>query len=196
MNNYVDKRSKGLWTHEKFTGNLHGEYWKPILGYEGIYEVSNLSRVKSLPKVKGRYLQKDSHILSPKINRDGYFCYCLQKEKNKKHLQMQRLMAINFIPNPQNLPQVNHKDGNKLNNLIENLEWCTCQENVRHAWNTGLHKPMNRMDNGNTILVPEQVIEIKRLRDTGKTYFEIAKIFDISFGHVGKICRGDRRKVA
>lgn len=193
---YVDKRSKVLWKHEKYTGDLYGEYWKPIEGFEGVYELSSLARVKSLPKIKGRYMQKDSHILSPKTNKDGYLCFTLKKDKVSKHIHLQRLMALNFIPNPNNLPQVNHIDGNKKNNYIENLEWVTCQQNIRHSWDNGLSTPKDGDKNGNCILSSEQVCEIKELRSSGKTYFEIAKIYNISFGHVGSICRGDKRKIA
>lgn len=184
----MDKRSKGLWLHVKFTGNLPNEVWKNIVGYEGVYEISNLGRIKSLPKIKGRYMQKHSHLLSPKIHRDGYLCVTLQLDKIKKHIQLQRLVALNFISNQKNLPQVNHKDGNKHNNFVDNLEWCTCKENINHAWDTGLnkHRPSTRRK-----FTSEQIIEIRKLYPL-KSQHEIGKFFGVPHSIIGKIVRKER----
>ena len=107
------------------------EEWKDIKGYEGIYQISNKGRVKSL----GNNKTKKEKILRPrKIN--GYFSVRLCKKGEKpKEFNIHRLVAEHFIPNPDNLPVVNHKDENKLNNNVENLEWCTVAYNVNYSVN-------------------------------------------------------------
>lgn len=113
------------------------EIWKPIKGYEGLYEVSNLGRVKSLPR-RGTY--GIEHILKPSPNKKGYPQVQLCKNSEYCPKRVHRLVAENFIPNPDNLPQVNHIDGNKLNNNVENLEWCTNEYNYKHSIKMGLRK--------------------------------------------------------
>jgi len=110
------------------------EIWKDIKGYEGIYEVSNLGRVRSIPR--NGTINK-TKILSPALIH-GYYSLCL-RNKNKKMHRVSRLVAQAFIPNPENKPEVNHIDGNKKNNVVCNLEWNTASENMLHAFKTGLH---------------------------------------------------------
>jgi hypothetical protein len=116
---------------------MNKEIWKPILGYEGLYEVSNLGRIRSLPR-KGTHI-KEIHIISQNTKNKKHYCHCgLTKNGESKTKSVHRLVAEAFIPNPNNLPQVNHIDGNKLNNNIDNLEWCTNQENMDHSYRIGL----------------------------------------------------------
>ena len=119
------------------------EIWKDIEGYEGLYQVSNLGRVKSIYGWCGNRFVKRTKILKLKINNKGYTKVYLYKNKKSKMFFVHRLVAMAFVPNPNNLPQVNHKDGNKLNNSIGNLEWCTCSENIKHAYKTGLKHYVN-----------------------------------------------------
>ena len=112
--------------------------WKPIEGYEGLYEVSNLGNIKSLNYNK----TGEKRILKPCKTRIGYLQVHLYKNSKIYTKLVHRLVAETFIPNPENKPQVNHIDGNKQNNAISNLEWCTPKENQQHAWNTELHKPL------------------------------------------------------
>lgn len=109
------------------------EIWKPIEGYEDRYEISNLGRVKSFArKDSNNHLLKE-RILKPKINRDGYFYLQLCNDGNKKGFFVHRLVACAFIDNPHNYPIINHKDENKLNNNVSNLEWCTVLYNNRYG---------------------------------------------------------------
>lgn len=95
------------------------EEWKDIKGYEGLYMISNKGRI--------------AKILHPKINKDGYCEQGLVKDKIKKGKRIHRLVAEAFIDNPDNLPEVNHKDEDKVNNSVENLEWCTHKYNTNHG---------------------------------------------------------------
>lgn len=108
------------------------EIWKDIEGYEGLYKVSNLGRVKSFRK-SSKYGAPDELILKPNIITSGYEVVTLYKERSKSKFQVHRLVANAFIPNPLLLPCVNHKDENKVNNCSENLEWCTYQYNNNYG---------------------------------------------------------------
>lgn len=105
------------------------EVLKDVIGYEGLYEVSNKGVV---------YGRKRNNILKFRINHKGYCQLSLCKDNKKKETTIHRLVAIAFLPNPKNKPQVNHIDGNKQNNNVENLEWNTPKENIIHAYKTGL----------------------------------------------------------
>lgn len=117
--------------------------WRPVLGYEGLYEISNTGEVKSLKRKRrngsGFYYQKEK-ILKQTFTTTGYKKVELSKEGKRKSLKVHRLVAIAFIPNPLNKEEVNHIDGNKINNNVDNLEWVTSSENSIHAIETGLKK--------------------------------------------------------
>lgn len=114
------------------------EIWKDIQGYEGLYQVSNFGRVKSLDRMAkcrgGVYKLNKERIVFGGIGKYGYNTVCLRKENKRKYLLSHRLVAINFIPNPENKPKVNHINGVKTDNSIENLEWCTVSENTKHGF--------------------------------------------------------------
>ena len=122
------------------------EIWKDIVGYEGLYQVSNLGRIRSLDRYVNSAIKnsnkviKKGKILKPNPNWNNYLQVHLSKNGKGKMSVVHRLVAQTFIPNPNNLPQVNHIDGNKFNNSIENLEWCTAKENINHSWKLGLSK--------------------------------------------------------
>lgn len=114
--------------------NFPDEEWRNIEGYEGRYQVSNFGRIKSFTRGKGK-------IFKVKSSPNGYYLTHLTKNSQTKTFRVHRLVAQEFIPNPENKPFVNHKDGKKWNNLAENLEWVTQKENNIHAHKIGLSKP-------------------------------------------------------
>lgn len=120
------------------TVDRHNETWKAIDGYVGHYEISNYGRVKSFPTQR----RTTTIILKPKLTKDGYYETTLNANNKTKYIRTHRLVAQAFIPNLQNKPQVNHKDGNKLNNYVGNLEWVTNQENITHSIAIGLQNPV------------------------------------------------------
>ena len=109
------------------------EIWKDIEGYEGIYQVSNLGRVKSLSRRDKLNRVIQEKILKPRSDKVGYLLVDLYKEGRMKTYLVHRLVAKAFIPNPEDKPQVNHRDENKTNNKVENLEWMTGKENANYG---------------------------------------------------------------
>ena len=116
------------------------EKWLPVIGYDGYYEVSNFGNVRSVRYDHNGQLIY-SRLLKPAVKQRGYLGVVLCKQGYTSNHLVHRLVAIAFLPNPNDLPEVNHKDGNKLNATVDNLEWCSSSENLHHAYNTGLkHK--------------------------------------------------------
>ena len=118
--------------------------WKPVEGYEGLYEVSNTGIVRSLERFDNG-VHVPSTVLKPSKN-NRYAYVKLYRHSQHKIFRVHRLVALAFIPNPNNKPQVNHIDGNKMNNDSRNLEWCTQAENNRHAIDTGLQDPSRMIE--------------------------------------------------
>lgn len=122
---------------------MNKENWKPIKGYEGLYEISDHGRVKSMPRIRVvcthkriyNYKKATKEIfLKPVLKTTGYSQVTLTKNSLQEIRLLHRLVAETFIPNPLRKPQVNHKDGNRFNNHINNLEWVTASENSLHAY--------------------------------------------------------------
>lgn len=112
------------------------ENWKEIKGYEGLYQISDTGRVKSLHNYRG-----GNSILKPRLKK-GYYTIGLRKNNVRKWYLISRLVADAFIPNPNNLPQVNHKDENKLNNNVDNLEWCSVLYN--NVYGTRINRAISK----------------------------------------------------
>lgn len=123
------------------------EIWKDVVGYEGYYQVSNLGNVKSLSRVvngiSGSRNTRKELILKVEINNNGYILFQFCVDYKKKRFLVHRLVAEAFIPNPNNKPEVNHKNGIKSDNNVDNLEWCTASENKKHAYKIGLRVAPN-----------------------------------------------------
>ena len=112
------------------------EVWKDIKGYEGLYQISNTGKVKGLKRNK---------VLKPILQRSGYYYVDLQRKRRLVH----RLVAEAFIDNPDNLPEVNHKDEDKVNNSVENLEWCDSKYNANYGTrNKRRGKPIQCIETG------------------------------------------------
>lgn len=149
------------------------EIWKDIKNYEGLYQISNLGNVKSLERyvnhLNGVRIVHEK-ILKPIIDNTGYYVVSLWKENICERIHIHRIVTENFIPNISNKPFVNHIDGNKLNNCINNLEWCTPKENNIHAYKYGLNPSrvkVNQYDlNGNFIKTWNSVIEANKFYKT------------------------------
>ena len=156
------------------------EEWRNIKGYEGLYEISNFGRVKSLSRYTANQWSKkarfrEERILSFQLTKDGYPTLKLNKDGKTIRHRIHRLVAFNFLENPQNKPQVNHKDGIKINNFVENLEWNTQNENQLHACINGL-KSIKLTEN-----------DILEIRKDKRTLLEIGKDFNIAFQTVSEI---------
>lgn len=118
---------------------LPNSIWKPILGYEGLYEVSDKGQVRSVDRVNHLGSKHKGRILRERTIPNGYVAVALTKEGKQTQYSIHRLVAIAFYGEPTDKDmQVNHKDGNKKNNVASNLEWVTRVENMRHAHDTGL----------------------------------------------------------
>ena len=114
------------------------EIWKDIPNFEGLYQISNYGRVKTLEKYVSSGIKNNNQVrrkskLLKQYNKQGYLQVSLSKNHRRYYFNVQRLVAIAFIPNPNNLPQVNHIDENPLNNNVENLEWCTAKYNCNYG---------------------------------------------------------------
>jgi hypothetical protein len=144
------------------------ELWRPINNYEGIYEISNTGKVKSLKTGKLRKFSNSTKYLQVTLCKNG----------NSEYKWVHRLVAEHFIENTNNYPIVNHKDGNKLNNNVDNLEFCTAAENNKHAGVLNLKPIGTKHTNSN--FSKEDLLKIKNLHSDGLTHREIAKIFKVN----------------
>ncbi len=152
------------------------EKWKHIKNHED-YQISNLGRVRSLPK---KY-RKTLTIIKPMINNKGYYRVTLWKNAKYKRFSIHRLVAIHFIPNPKKLPEVNHKNNNPSNNKKFNLEWCTHSQNMLHAFKTKSKIMMKGEDCPWSKLTEEQVKDIRNRWKIGAYNMrEIAEYFKLN----------------
>ena len=161
---------------------------KPVKGFEGLYSVDQFGNVFSHPKtvkvgvnggVRRQPMQTIKSFTCSK--RTDHLRVYLAKEGKKFPRFVHRLVAQAYIPNPDNLPFINHKDGNPQNNAVENLEWCDGSYNSTHAYANGLKKPVHIKgeNNGQSKLTADNVREIRRRRDSGETNASIARSFGV-----------------
>lgn len=170
--------------------------WRPVCGFEGLYEVNNLGEIRNVRK--GRFFGK---VLRPNINKSGYSYVALFNHSKEKCLVVHRAVAEAFIPNPDKKRTVNHIDGNKQNNCVENLEWATHGENHKHAYRIGL-KTTTDKQRENCSKLGKRTCELNRPRkpvimisDNGeKTLFESARAagrsVNVDASAIVACCRG------
>lgn len=171
------------WSIDK---GLDGTIFKIITDYEN-YVVSNNGDVIRLEYRDKKGANRPFKLLKPNINEDGYASTTLRNDEGKKTFRIHRLVAREFIPNPENKETVNHIDGNKLNNRVENLEWNTREENMQHAYKTGLKKSNNIMATSSKMKMCKPVkITVK---ETGESlYFLSARECSRHFGYSDRWC--------
>jgi predicted XRE-type DNA-binding protein len=175
---------------------MESEIWKDIKDFEGIYQVSNMGRVKSVGRLVNSGKGVHSFTIKEKIlavdYSASYYRVTLSKNGKIKRFSVHRLVASTFISNPENKPQVNHKDGDKLNNKLDNLEWVTVSENNRHAIDTGLSIPVKGEDHGMCKLKESDILEIRRLyHETNLTQQQIGDMFGIDRKYATEIISGE-----
>ena len=184
------------------------EEWKDIVGYEGLYKVSNTGKVMRLEReVSGKcgsIRHKPARLLKPSqggkgaCKGNGYLQVALIRDGKAKPTKIHRLVAEAFIPNPYLLPQVNHIDGNKLNNNVENLEWCDGYHNIRHAYAIGLKTPQRGESNGSHKLTQSAVDFIRSVYEPRTTRLgaqALAKAFGVDRHTIERAVKGESWKV-
>lgn len=176
----------------KKSGNMKNEIFKDILGYEGLYQVSNMGRVKGCERVilmkNGTLRYIEEKIITPKKRPRGYAFVALSKNATKKIHSVHQLVAKTFIKNPKKHKDINHINGNKVDNRVVNLEWVSQYENMQHAIKTGLVN--NNGSNCKTSKLKEQdVILIREYSEKGKKLKEISDMFGVTIANISYIIK-------
>lgn len=172
------------------------EIWKDIRGYEGLYKISNLGKVVSIPRMMMRKNGKAMRINGSQkrfgIGSNGYYRVGLYDGNgNKKMVSVHRLLAIAFIPNPDNKPCINHKDSNRLNLSLENLEWVTYQENTDHSIKQGLFGMLGQTGDLHNNSKAVIAIDIKtRTERRFGSQREAARVLNLNQSNIGRVVKG------
>lgn len=171
--------------------------WKPIPQYEGLYEVSENGDVLSVAQYTCHHTvvsRKVPRLLMPELTHDGYVRVTLSKYGVQRHIMVHRLVALAFIPNPTNLPQVNHKDENPQNNTVDNLEWCTGKQNC----NYGAHRERikQRLSIKHHLAKPVARLDEKgNLIEIFKSTREAAMALGVRSENISRCCMGKYKRV-
>lgn len=167
------------------TEELNNEIWLPVVGYEGVYSVSNLGRVRR----DLAYGNRPTRILRGAINDDGYHQVGLSRDNKTATGLIHRMVARAFIGNPpEGREQVNHIDHNRSNNRLENLEWCSPKENTQHCLKAGRH--IRGMRQKDAKLIDDDIPIIRYLLERGCVIADVSRCFGVSIAVVGKIKLG------
>lgn len=169
------------------------DVWKDVEGYEGLYQVSDMVKVRSLDRVVndngGKRFVK-GRILKPVLVNNGYLVVALCNGRGQANKTVHRLVGKAFIPNPNNYKDINHKNGIKTDNRIENLEWCTRSQNMKHAYKTGLKHVPKGEKNHMAKLTEKQVIQIKARLLQGQRNVDLAKAYGVHRRTISRIKTG------
>ena len=188
---------------------MDNEIWKDVIGYKGFYQVSNLGRIRSLDRTVERgcsYLPIKGKVLTGHINGDGYHFIGLCKNNIRKFLAIHRIVAQAFIKNKYDKPCIDHIDGNRLNNNVENLQWCTNKENMNNPISikrmskslkgrsfSKTHKEKIGLANRNRTDQSKNVAKIdKTSGKTIKVYPSLGEAYrqtGIHFSNISKVCK-------
>lgn len=171
--------------------------WLPVVGFEGYYEVSRRGQIRSIERAEfvdsvrtgGHLRVRKSRLLRSQVGSGGREFVTLQKKGAYRRCTVHRVVGLAFLDNPHNKPEINHKDGNPLNNHVDNLEWCTRQENMDHAIRTGLTRKGEY--NGGSKLSSHDVLAIVEQLSLGRTQTKIAEDFGVTNHAIHKIAKGD-----
>lgn len=178
-------------------GGFMQEIWKDVKGYEGLYQVSSLGGVKSKSRVIGNR-KIAGRTLKPSDTSRGYLGVTLYKHGSKKTEVIHRLVANAFIPKVKNKLQINHIDGNKHNNKIDNLEWCNGSENLKHAFALGLKKPSKTFlgkfgeNHPNSKKVIQYDLNNNKIREFA-CLSVVQREFNFNLGNLSECCNGKRK---
>lgn len=170
------------------------ETWRPVIGFEEYYDVSSEGEIRSKDRViteKKRSYLKRGRLLS--CAGSQYKMVDLISGNTRKKETVHRVVATAFLPNPTNMPCINHKNGDKKDNRVENLEWCTYSYNIKHALNTGLRKVRVGGDNRAAKLSDSDLLFIFEETKKGTYISEIAKKLNVHTASVSRILRGKSR---
>lgn len=181
-----------LKTEEHF--DLEGEEWRDVVGWEDLYSISNFGRLKT----KEKYLNSPNckrgirfipeKMIRARVYNSGHLRATLHRENKCVTKLVHRLVAEAFLPRIEGKNWVNHKDCNKLNNQVDNLEWCTPSENVQHAWANGRMPIIRGEDKINAKLTEEQVIEVRRVYALGGiSQDKLALLYSVKRGCIKSI---------
>lgn len=181
----------------KYKVDATDEIWRPIAGYEDRYLVSNIGRVKSISRISSCGRQLKEKILKGSMTTNGYRSVNLVKDGKIRFFTIHRLVANAFIPNVENKPCINHKDGDKLNNNADNLEWCDYSYNNKHALDNGLRKPAWKgkfnLDNPHSIKIIQYAIDMVKIKEWNSIR-EASKTTGISESAICRCCKENLNK--
>jgi len=168
------------------------EVWRSIAGFDGIYEVSNHGNVRSLARTRrhwvGGMATMPPRMMVPELTNRGYTRACLTRNNARVRELVHRLVAQAFLP-PSASQFINHKDGDKTNNCVSNLEWVTAGENTRHAWKTGLCSALRGQRHGGAVLTEGDIVEIRHEREQGAGLDALAKRFGVTESNICMITK-------
>jgi hypothetical protein len=173
---------------------MQEEIWKDVVNYEDSYRISNLGKLMSIERIviysDKKSGKRKSKILKTRVGKCGYEYTVLSVDRIRKTQKIHRLVALTFIPNPENKPSVNHINGIKDDNRVENLEWCTAKENTQHAYRTKLNSGVKGEKSHLSKLKKEDIIKIRLMHKEGLySQSKLGLIFNVSQSQIYRIIK-------